>query len=115
MDYVVEAGSSMSGPTLTVTDRDGRAWSVYLADSGIYRARPRSHFDNASAVDVDDLAMSAGPLVLARGRAEDRAAGAYAALIDTVDLVASDPETATVEQVGVVARFAHAIICGGGV
>lgn len=86
----------------SVVDRIGRRWSVFAGPGGAFRARSA-----ASEVELTALIASAWPVVMS---GESATAGHRAALADTIDLVASDPATATVEQIAMVARFAQAIV-----
>lgn len=88
-------------------DRDGRHW-VLLVTGRTLRAR-LVRGDGAPAVmDLAELVEAYGPLVLSPAR--PAVGGGYAVFADTVDLVASDPETASVEQIDQVAAFAKSMV-----
>ncbi|WP_404316379.1 hypothetical protein [Prescottella equi] len=89
------------------TDRDGRQWALLATDSTL-RARLVEGSATPAVMDLSDLVDAYGPLVLSPTRpATD---GGFTAFVDTVDLVASDPGTACVEQIDQVARFAQSIV-----
>ncbi|MGW0022159.1 hypothetical protein ACWDUD_27930 [Rhodococcus sp. NPDC003382] len=92
---------------LVGSDRQGRRWAV-LTIGGTLRARLISGIAIPAVMDLAELIDTYGPLVMFPTRATP--AGGVEALIDTVQLVASDPETASVEQISQVAAFARSIV-----
>ena len=89
------------------SDRDGRQWAL-LATDGALRARLVHGAATPAVMDLAELVDTYGPLVLSPTRpATD---SGFSAFVDTVDLVASDPGTADVEQIDQVARFAQSIV-----
>jgi hypothetical protein len=59
-------------------------------------------------MDLDELVDMYGPLIMSPSR--PAFVGGLAAIADTVGLVASDPETASIEQIEQVAAFAKSIV-----
>ncbi|MCZ1075223.1 MULTISPECIES: hypothetical protein [Rhodococcus] len=92
-------------------DRDGRQW-VVLALGNRLTARLVRGTATPAVLDLDELVHRYGPLVLSP--THPHVAGEFMALADTVGLVASDPETASVEQIRQVAAFAQAIVAPHG-
>ncbi|TWH41150.1 hypothetical protein L612_005800000030 [Rhodococcus rhodochrous J38] len=92
-------------------DRDGRQWAILALDSRL-TARLVRGTATPAVLDLDELLERYGPLVLSPTCL--RSAGGFMALADTVGLVASDPETASVEQIRQVAAFAQAIVAPHG-
>lgn len=88
-------------------DRDGREWAV-LAIDGSVKARLVRGVAAPAVMDLDELAEMYGPLILSPTR--PTVTGGFVALADTVGLVASDPETASIEQIRQVAAFAQSIV-----
>ncbi|WP_458682509.1 hypothetical protein [Prescottella equi] len=88
-------------------DRDGRHWVLVTTD-GTLRGRLVRGEPDLAAIDLADLIEAYGPLVLSPAR--PTVGGGYAAFADTVDLVASDPGTASVEQIAQVAAFAKSMV-----
>nr|WP_233279840.1 hypothetical protein [Prescottella equi] len=89
------------------TDRDGRQWALLGTDSTL-RGRLVEGTATPAMMDLTDLVDAYGPLILSpKHPATD---GALTAFVDTVDLVASHPETADVEQISRVAKFAKSIL-----
>lgn len=97
--------------SFVASDREGRRWAVVAIDSSL-RARIISGPGRIVApMDLRDVIDTYGPLVLSPTHpAEVAAGGGCAAFVDTVDLVASDPETASIEQIDQVAQFARSIV-----
>ncbi|GAA4490955.1 hypothetical protein GCM10023094_54990 [Rhodococcus olei] len=89
------------------SDREGREWAL-LAVHGALRCRLVSGTATPAVMDLTDLVDVYGPLTMSSTR--PAVTGGFATLIDTVDLVAADPETATVEQIDQVAAFAKSIV-----
>jgi len=92
-------------------DRDGRQWAI-LAIGNRLTARLVRGTATPAVLDLDELMHRYGPLVLSPTR--PATAGEFMALAETVGLVASDPETASVEQIRQVAAFAQAIVAPHG-
>ncbi len=88
-------------------DQSGREWAVLAIDSGL-KARLVHGVATPAVMDLDELVEVHGPLIMSPTR--PTAAGGFVALTDTVGIVASDPETASVEQIRQVAAFAQSII-----
>lgn len=93
----------------TAQDRDGRRWT-FLTIDGTLRARLVAGDCTPAVLDLQDLIDTYGPLLLSPSRPAAAICGNYAALVDTVDLVASDPESASVEQIAVISEFARSIV-----
>lgn len=93
--------------TVTAIDRDGRRWALIAID-GVLRARLVHGSATPAHLELSELVNTFGPLVLSPTRHADTVG--FAAFIDTVDLVASDPATASVESIDQVARFARSIV-----
>jgi len=92
-------------------DRDGRQWAILALDSRL-TARLVRGTATPAVLDLDELVHRYGPLVLSP--THPHVAGEFMALADTVGLVASDPETASVEQIRQVATFAQSIVAPHG-
>lgn len=96
--------------TPTAVDIRGRLWALVAGDATV-----QGHLVDGTGeevvMDLTDLVDTYGPLTMA---STPPPAGGLAALVDTVDLVASDPATASVEQIEVVARFARSIVLPAG-
>ncbi|MDH6284560.1 hypothetical protein [Prescottella agglutinans] len=88
-------------------DREGRRW-VLLRVDGTLRARLDEGHCTPAVMEVAGLAETFGPLVLSSSTSP--LVGVSPAFVDTVDLVAADPETASIVQIDAVARFTRAII-----
>ncbi len=88
-------------------DRDGRRWAILALDGGL-KARLVHGIVAPAVMDLDELVDMHGPLILSPTR--PTSAGGLEALVDTVGLVASDPETASIEQIRQVATFAQSIV-----
>ena len=88
-------------------DRDGREWALIAIDN-VLKARLVRGTATPAVLDLGELVERYGPLVLSPTR--PTAAGGFTALTDTVGLVASDPETASIEQIRQVATFAQSIV-----
>lgn len=88
-------------------DRDGRHWVLVVTDGTLRGRLVRGDADFA-VMDLADLIEAHGPLVLSPAR--PAVGGGYAAFADAVDLVASDPGTASVEQIDLVAAFAKSMV-----
>lgn len=89
------------------SDRQGRQWAVVAIGSSL-RGRLVCGEAVPAVMDLADLVDMYGPLVMTPTR--PATAGGYAAIADTIGLVASDPETASVEQIDQVATFAQSIV-----
>lgn len=93
---------------IVCVDRSGRRWAL-VPVGGTVRARLVAGTCSPAVMAVDELVRAHGPLVLSLA-AHPQCAEACAAFVDTVDLVASDPETASVEQIRAVSAFARRIL-----
>lgn len=89
-------------------DRSGREWTVLAIDSGLKARLVRGVATTPAVMDLDELVEMHGPLMMSPAR--PTTAGGFVALTDTVGIVASDPETASVEQIRQVAAFAQSIV-----
>ncbi len=87
-------------------DRDGRAWAILALDSTL-KARLVRGTANPAVLDLDKLVEQYGPVTLSPTRPT---VGGFVAFADTVELVASDPETASIEQIRQVALFAQSLV-----
>lgn len=92
-------------------DRDGRHWVLVATDSTLRGRLVRGEADLA-VMDLAEIIETYGPLVLSPAR--PAVGGGYAAFADTVDLVASDPGTASVDQIDQVAAFAKSMLLPAG-
>lgn len=92
---------------LIASDRTGRRWILLAVDHRlkccIWDAATKTHV----VQELEEVVAHAGPLVVSL--ATD-AGSPFDALLDTLDLVASDPETASVEQISLLASFAKSVV-----
>ncbi|UZF48277.1 hypothetical protein [Rhodococcus rhodochrous] len=88
-------------------DRDGREWAIVAIDN-VLTARLVRGTATPAVLDLKKLVEAYGPVILSPTPCST--AGGFIALADTVGLVASDPETASVEQIRQVAAFAQSIV-----
>ncbi|MFD6677289.1 hypothetical protein ACFWDA_23370 [Rhodococcus zopfii] len=88
-------------------DREGREWAVLAIDS-VLKGRLVSGTATAAVMDLVELVDTYGPLIMSPTR--PAAVGGFTTIVDTVGLVASDPETASIEQIEQVAAFAKSIV-----
>ena len=93
---------------VTATDRHGRTWELIAMDS-IMCALLVADAGTSTVMSAADLIDTHGPVRLSPGGSR-LSAGSCDALVDVVDLVASDPETATVEQIREVAAAARLLL-----
>ncbi|WP_009480723.1 hypothetical protein [Rhodococcus sp. JVH1] len=93
---------------LTATDRNGHTWELIAIDSVIC-ALLVADTSTPTVVSAAHLIETHGPIRLSPDRCR-LSPGARDALVDVVDLVASEPETATVEQIREVAAAAHLLL-----
>ncbi|PQP15915.1 hypothetical protein [Rhodococcus opacus] len=93
---------------LTATDRHGRTWELIAIESVIC-ALLVTDTKTPTVMSAAHLIEAHGPIRLAPS-ASRLSLGARDALVDVVDLVASEPETATVEQIREVAAAAHLLL-----
>lgn len=105
----------MNTPVIAV-DHRGRCWALLPGSGGALRARFVSASSGAgdpprAVVDVAVLIADAGPLTLAAQ--PDLGSGTVSQLLDTVTLVAEDPETASIEQIRATARLAQSVLTSG--
>ena len=101
-----ERGNRMTG--LTATDRDGRTWELIAIESVIC-ALLVADARTPTVMSAAHLIETHGPIRLSPSVSR-LSLGARDALVDVVDLVASEPETATVEQIREVAAAAHRLL-----
>ncbi|MCD2114305.1 hypothetical protein LQ384_24660 [Rhodococcus rhodochrous] len=87
-------------------DRDGRQWAILALDSTL-TARLVRGTANPAVLDLDELVERYGPVTLSPTRPT---IGGFMAFADTVELVASDPETASIEQIRQIALFAQSLV-----
>lgn len=95
---------------LAATDRHGRMWEL-VAIEGVICALLVAGTGAPTVMSAPDLIDLHGPIRLSPDRCR-LSPGSHAALVDVVDLVASDPETATVEQIREVATTAAHLLLG---
>lgn len=88
-------------------DRQGREWAV-LALGSMLKGRLVGGTATPGAMDLVKLVDIYRPLILFP--TDSIAAVRFDAFVDTVHLVASDPETASIEQIEQVAAFAKSIV-----
>ncbi|MFD7009046.1 MULTISPECIES: hypothetical protein [Rhodococcus] len=93
---------------LTATDRHGRTWELIAIESVIC-AFLVTDTRTPTVMSAPDLIDTHGPIRLSPDRCR-LSPGSRDALVDVVDLVASEPETATVEQIREVAAAAHLLL-----
>ena len=92
-------------------DREGRQWAL-LAVNGDSRARLVSGEHHPAVLATTELVNAHGPLVLVPNHCGMSQLGRNA-FLDVVDLVATDPETATVDQIAAVATWARSLLRAG--
>ncbi|KXX58088.1 hypothetical protein [Rhodococcus sp. LB1] len=93
---------------LTATDRHGHEWELIPMQKMVC-ARRVAEVDDVTVLDAEDLIHDHGPLLLSAGQS-GFGVGTRDALLDVIDLVASDPETASVDQVREVAAIAQRML-----
>ncbi|MFV9454719.1 hypothetical protein ACNJ7E_14890 [Rhodococcus sp. NM-2] len=94
--------------TFTATDRHGQEWELIPMQEMVC-ARRVADVDDVTALDAEDLIHDCGPLLLSAGHS-GFGVGTRDSLLDVIDLVASDPETASVDQVREVAAIAQRML-----
>ena len=104
--FLGERGSRMKG--ITATDRDGRTWELVALES-VVCALHVADAGTPTVMAAPDLIDLHGPIRLAPN-GHRLTVGSRDALVDVVDLVASDPETATVDQIREVAAAAQLLL-----
>lgn len=92
----------------TASDRDGRHWAISADADGHLCARSIPEDGTSITADLGDVIATYGPLVLASTRPAPHSG--CTSFVDTVDLVASDPATASIDQIAAVATFARSIV-----
>lgn len=98
---------------LTATDSRGHEWELMPTKDGV-GARLLADGDQTAVLQAEQLLGDHGPLLISAGR-PPFSVGTREALADVVNLVASDPETASIEQVREVAAVAQLLLAGSGV
>ena len=93
----------------TATDRHGHEWELIPMRETICARKVAKETDTATVLNADQLLTNHGPLLLSAER-PIFSAGAWDSLVDIVDLVAADPETASVEQIREVASVAQLML-----
>ncbi|MHA4854735.1 hypothetical protein L1080_035215 [Rhodococcus sp. MSC1_016] len=93
---------------VTATDRHGRTWELIAMDSTICGLLV-ADAGTPTVMSAADLIDTHGPVQLSPAGSR-LSPGSCDALVDVVDLVASDPETATVEQIREVAAAARLLL-----
>lgn len=93
---------------LTATDRHGHEWELVPIQDMVC-ARRVADMDDVTVLDAEDFIHDFGPLLLSVGQSGFDI-GTREALLDVIDLVASDPETASVDQVREVAAIAQRML-----
>lgn len=93
---------------LTATDLQGHEWELIPMQERVC-ARRVADADSVTVLDVENLIHDHGPLLLSAGQS-GIGVGTRDALLDVIDLVASDPETASVDQVREVAAIAQLML-----
>lgn len=88
-------------------DREGRTW-VILGIGNTLKVHRLSGTASVAVMDLAELVDMYGPLILSP--THSAIAPEFTSIIDTVDLVASDPETASVEQIRIVASVLRGIL-----
>ncbi|WP_075836305.1 MULTISPECIES: hypothetical protein [unclassified Rhodococcus (in: high G+C Gram-positive bacteria)] len=88
-------------------DREGHTW-VILSIGNTLKVHRLSGTAPVAVMDLAELVDMYGPLILSP--THPAVADEFASIIDTVDLVASDPETASVEQIRIVASVLRGIL-----
>lgn len=89
------------------SDSEGPTWAI-LSIGNTLKARLLVGAAPVAVMELSELVDTYGPLVLSPTHAVD----GFMPILDTVDLVASDPETASVEQIRVVASVLRGILDG---
>ncbi|WP_213571379.1 hypothetical protein [Rhodococcus sp. USK13] len=93
---------------VTATDRHGRTWELIVMD-GVICGLLVADTGTSTVMSVANLVDTHGPVRLTPAGSR-LGPGSCDALVDVVDLVASDPETATVEQIREVAAAARLLL-----
>ena len=91
---------------VTATDRHGHEWELIPMQEMVCARRVA---DDVTVLDAEDLINDHGPLLLSAGQS-GFGVGTRDALLDVIDLVASDPETASLDQVREVAAIAQRML-----
>ena len=91
---------------VTATDRHGREWELIPMQEMVCARRVA---DDVTVLDAEDLIHDHGPLLLSAGQS-GFGVGTRDSLLDVIDLVVSDPETASVDQVREVATIAQRML-----
>ncbi|ROZ52856.1 hypothetical protein EEB12_28860 [Rhodococcus sp. WS1] len=87
------------------SDLEGRTWAI-LSVGNAMKARLLTGTAPRAAMELDEVVNTYGPLILS----PTHEGNGYVPVLDTADLVASDPETASVEQIRVVASVLRGIL-----
>ncbi|WP_249354704.1 hypothetical protein [Rhodococcus sp. USK13] len=98
---------------LTATDSQGHEWELMPTKDGV-GARLIADGDQTAILQAEQLLAEHGPLLISACRPAF-SMGTHEALADVVNLVASDPETASLEQVREVAAVAQLLLARSGV
>ncbi|SED92315.1 hypothetical protein [Rhodococcus koreensis] len=91
---------------VTATDRHGHEWELLPMQEMVCARRVA---DDDTVLNAEDLIHNHGPLLLSAGQS-GFGVGTRDALLDVIDLVVSDPETASVDQVREVATIAQCML-----
>ncbi|TCN53477.1 hypothetical protein EV641_106121 [Rhodococcus sp. SMB37] len=89
------------------SDREGRRWAV-ISVGATLKGRLVGGTATPAVMDLAELIDAHGPLIMTSAR--PAVTGGFAAIADTVGLVASDPETASIDQIKQVAAFAMSLV-----
>lgn len=98
--------------TTIASDSAGRRWVISTDASGGLCARSLPEGGDSVTSDLDQIIAAYGPLVMLPTRHAPHSG--CTSFVDTVDLVASDPATASIDQITAVALFARSIVLPGG-
>ncbi|QSE88063.1 hypothetical protein JWS13_05250 (plasmid) [Rhodococcus pseudokoreensis] len=94
---------------LTATDRHGHEWELIPMRETICARKIVEKAATPTVLNADQLLTNHGPLLLSTDRPMF-SVGTWDSLVDVVDLVATDPETATIEQIRKVASVAQLML-----
>lgn len=94
--------------TIRGIDRHGRGWNLVPIDGELHALLVDGDHQPA-ALAADELINSYGPLTLVPNDYRMSQAGREV-FLDVIDRVASDPETATIEQITAVAMWARTLL-----
>lgn len=90
------------------TDHDGHHWALYARGNNLYAKRLDTG-TTRTVLTARDAIDTYGPLVFTPTKPNNENT-AHDAFLDTLDLVSTDPETASIEQVTEITAYLHALL-----